>query len=343
MARMGRSPPHAAADAPEGIAAMLARDFGAKTARARRGIEALTRRNDTAGQASSGTPAELARQTWFLLTVKLLTAEILAALAGRPSPAAQWRDADTAGGLRREVEALEHGPLIAQLRGGDGPGGDDPPAWHLDAWSAEIAQTVRELAAVVAEYPRAMIVGAAGGGHDLFKPLYEAVFPRTLRHALGEYYTPNWLAEHVLDQVGYPDQRGGRLLDPACGSGVFLMAAIRRPVRQHAPASRRRRSGRRRILENVVGLELNPLAAIDRPGQLPAGHRRSAAEPARGRDPRLPLRCDPRVAGQSAKDVPFGDEGHENATVPSAPLRVCCGQSALDRLGQSARGLSPGD
>ena len=38
---------------------------------------------------------------------------------------------------------------------------------------------------------------------DLFKRLYEDLFPQSLRHQLGEYYTPDWLARHVLDQVGY--------------------------------------------------------------------------------------------------------------------------------------------
>ena len=277
----------------------------------------------------------MARQTWFLLTVKLLTAEILAALAGRPSPAAQWRNADTAGGLRREVEALEHGPLIAQLRGGDGPGGDDPPAWYLDAWSAEIAQTVRELAAVVAEYPRAMIVGAAGGGHDLFKPLYEAVFPRTLRHALGEYYTPNWLAEHVLDQVRLP----GPARRPAAGPGLRFR---RLPDGGHpAPggpaavtiwpgASSKTSSAWNSIPWRRIGARANYLLAIV--DLLPS---QAAVE--------IPVyRCDAILDAPESdrqKTFPiFADEGHENATVPLGnPFEFRCGQSALDRLGQSAR------
>jgi len=44
------------------------------------------------------------------------------------------------------------------------------------------------------------------------------------RHDLGEYYTPDWLAELTLERMGY---HGGSLLDPSCGSGTFLMCAIR--------------------------------------------------------------------------------------------------------------------
>jgi hypothetical protein len=66
------------------------------------------------------------------------------------------------------------------------------------------------------------------GECDLFKPLYQSLFPRPLRRQLGEYYTPDWLAAHVLDQVGYTGQPGRRLLDPACGSGTFLLMALRR-------------------------------------------------------------------------------------------------------------------
>jgi tRNA1(Val) A37 N6-methylase TrmN6 len=83
-------------------------------------------------------------------------------------------------------------------------------------------------------------------------PLYQDLFPRPLRRQLGEYYTPDWLARHVLDQVGYTGQPTQRLLDPACGSGTFLVMALRRLrhssfVIRHFP---------------IVGFDLNPLAVL---------------------------------------------------------------------------------
>ena len=36
------------------------------------------------------------------------------------------------------------------------------------------------------------------------------------RAELGEFYTPDWLAELALEEIGYSK---GTLLDPACGSG----------------------------------------------------------------------------------------------------------------------------
>jgi type I restriction-modification system DNA methylase subunit len=46
------------------------------------------------------------------------------------------------------------------------------------------------------------------------------------RHDLGEFYTPDWLAEIMLDHV-LAENPDVRLLDPACGSGTFLYTAIR--------------------------------------------------------------------------------------------------------------------
>ena len=54
---------------------------------------------------------------------------------------------------------------------------------------------------------------------DLLKKLYQQLFPKSVRHDLGEYYTPDWLAEHVLNELGYEGDPDKRLLDPACGSG----------------------------------------------------------------------------------------------------------------------------
>ena len=87
-----------------------------------------------------------------------------------------------------------------------------------------------------------------------------------MRHALGEYYTPDWLARHVLDEVGYQGEPDSRLLDPACGSGTFLVAAINR-MRAWWEAEGRAggvEQGRlcRAILAGVVGFDLNPLAVL---------------------------------------------------------------------------------
>ncbi|MBN2475199.1 MAG: N-6 DNA methylase [Pirellulales bacterium] len=98
-------------------------------------------------------------------------------------------------------------------------------------------------------------------GGDVLGPLYQELFPRPLRHKLGEYYTPDWLADHVLDILQYPGGRRHRLLDPACGSGTFLMAAIRR-LRARCQGDEDVGELGRTILGGVVGFDLNPLAVM---------------------------------------------------------------------------------
>jgi len=62
---------------------------------------------------------------------------------------------------------------------------------------------------------------------DLFKRLYQNLVPKRVRHDLGEYFTPDWLAELVLKEVGYDGNLERRVLDTACGSGTFLVLAIK--------------------------------------------------------------------------------------------------------------------
>ena len=56
------------------------------------------------------------------------------------------------------------------------------------------------------------------------------IVPRKLRHDLGEFYTPDWLAGYLIDRSGYPGDPNIRFLDPACGSGTFLVDAIHRVI-----------------------------------------------------------------------------------------------------------------
>ncbi|MDZ7619612.1 MAG: N-6 DNA methylase [Patescibacteria group bacterium] len=134
-------------------------------------------------------------------------------------------------------------------------------AWmHADASPAVVALT-KQVSDAVAECCKDGSLASATPACDLFKRLYESVFPRALRHALGEYYTPDWLAEHVLRQAGWPGAGIARLLDPSCGSGTFLMAAIGR-LREECIAGLPKHEQLARIVAGVTGFDLNPLAVL---------------------------------------------------------------------------------
>ena len=108
--------------------------------------------------------------------------------------------------------------------------------WYLDALSPELCERLRDLARGLAEFEPATPAIAPQAQRDLLKKLYQYLVPQDVRHHLGEYYTPDWLAEMVLDEAGYDGDARKRLLDPACGSGTFLVLAIQR-AKRHAAAS----------------------------------------------------------------------------------------------------------
>jgi type I restriction-modification system DNA methylase subunit len=62
---------------------------------------------------------------------------------------------------------------------------------------------------------------------DPLGELYQQYFDPKTRRALGEFYTPPSLCEYIVDSTGYGESpQNRRLIDPACGSGTFLMAAL---------------------------------------------------------------------------------------------------------------------
>lgn len=89
---------------------------------------------------------------------------------------------------------------------------------------------------------------------DLLKQLYQDLVDPDTRHDLGEYYTPDWLAQLTLEEIHYRAPQS--LLDPACGSGTFLFNAIRRLADNGL-------TGRALVdfaLNNIVGTDVHPLA-----------------------------------------------------------------------------------
>ncbi len=213
-------------------------------------------------------PAQLlfAIHTYYALFMKFLAAEVTSSL--QPIGVTVIRQcvgAPTNAALKRELERLEQGGIWSQLGIRNFLEGDIF-AWYLDAWNDGVAGVVRKMVVLLDEYDPITLSGEPAGNRDLLKRLYHRLLPREVRHALGEYYTPDWLAEYVLDRIGYDGNPDLRVLDPACGSGTFLVAALNRAKAWFAAHRHECGFGDReflmKLLSNVVGFDLNPLAVM---------------------------------------------------------------------------------
>ena len=101
---------------------------------------------------------------------------------------------------------------------------------------------------------------SAARSHDVLKSFYQALVPETLRKALGEFYTPDWLADVACDRAEVTDWSAVRALDPTCGSGSFLLEVIRRKRNLAEKAKLSPTELLTKILNEVWGFDLNPLA-----------------------------------------------------------------------------------
>jgi len=92
---------------------------------------------------------------------------------------------------------------------------------------------------------------------DIFRGLYEQLIGQSDRHKAGEYYTPRWLVELILDQafLNWNNEFPPRIIDPSCGSGVFLFHAIRYLKNKYELSSAE-------ILKCIAGIDMNPLAVM---------------------------------------------------------------------------------
>ncbi len=135
--------------------------------------------------------------------------------------------------------------------------------WYLDGWNRSLANAFRTIVRALSSFEPATPVLEPDWTRDLLKKLYELVVPRKLRHDLGEFYTPDWLAEYLIEKSGYPGDPNIRFLDPACGSGTFLVEAIHRAIQSLSSRKKiDRGNAGRLILNNIVGFDLNPLAVL---------------------------------------------------------------------------------
>ncbi len=87
---------------------------------------------------------------------------------------------------------------------------------------------------------------------DILKGVYQELIDIDTRHSIGEYYTPDWLCERIVKEFDF--NKTDKILDPACGSGSFLRAAIHR-VKELNP-----NVTVEELNDQIYGIDIHPLS-----------------------------------------------------------------------------------
>ena len=157
---------------------------------------------------------------------------------------------DIASSVVTEPERLLNGQLFSDATGVSGVVESDFFTWPVEvggeAWLRDIATRISWFDWNQAE-------------SDIARILYEAVIPADDRRRLGEYYTPDWLAREIVDAV-VTDPLNQRVLDPACGSGSFIFAAVRKYLTAAQEADRCAGQTLDGLLNHVMGIDVHPVA-----------------------------------------------------------------------------------
>lgn len=201
--------------------------------------------------------------TYYAFVVKLLTAELLTANRqfGLGSFVEELGHAATREELAARLETLETGRKFQDLGIRNFLEGDFF-SWYVPHIDAPLEAALREVIRKFSDYEPATPKLNPERCKDLLKVFYTGVVDEQIRHDLGEYYTPDWLAELVLNRVGYEGEIDAKVLDTTCGSGTFLVVAIQRLCRQLRQQGAPSAEIVQRVITQITGFDLNPLAVV---------------------------------------------------------------------------------
>ena len=165
--------------------------------------------------------------------------------------------------LQLQLERLEDGEIFRDYGFGNLLEGDFF-SWYAAAkqWTTNLGTHIKKIFLVLSKYENNDVIDKYSTIQDLFKDLYLQIMPAKVRHCLGEYYTPAWLADHVISTAleMLPSKKNWRGLDPCAGSGTFVTVMIRHVVLELSNQSEEV------ILENILrrikAIDLNPLAVL---------------------------------------------------------------------------------
>jgi hypothetical protein len=201
-----------------------------------------------------------ALHTYYAALMKLLAAHMVTLQTTGLTRLGQWLTMP-ARRFMEELRHLEDGDIFRSVGIRNFLEGDFF-RWYLEIWDGKLDDAMRGIVQALDAYDPDTLRVEPEEARDLLKQLYQGLLPRGLRHGLGEYYTPDWLADLTIDESGYHGDPDTRVLDPACGSGTFLVLLLRRAIAAAAERQMPERELLTKLTSNIVGFDLNPLAVI---------------------------------------------------------------------------------
>lgn len=132
--------------------------------------------------------------------------------------------------------------------------------WFTYTCSGFEEEIVNETLKIIDKFDLSTFVLKPENVQDILQEVYMELIPSEMRHLMGEYFSPDWIVEHVLDMAEYDGDINKTLIDPCAGSGPFLTQAIKRIIKNKNGVLTKQDI--KKITKNIVGFDINPISVV---------------------------------------------------------------------------------
>lgn len=126
--------------------------------------------------------------------------------------------------------------------------------WALGSDNERLSQAVELSLMYFSRFDFATIKG------DILTGIYDRFLEGSQRKKLGEYYTKPSVARYIIDRIDI--KKGDTILDPACGSGTFLLEVFNKTVGDHIDSGLVTYEDAVEELEHIRGNDINPFSSM---------------------------------------------------------------------------------
>ena len=101
------------------------------------------------------------------------------------------------------------------------------------------------------------------GADDVLGHIYQSIQSQENRKDTGQYYTPNKVVDFIIEKIEVKLSDNLKILDPACGSGQFLIRAYDKLFEQYKQIGVNDNTAHKNIVEkHLFGVDIDPIACV---------------------------------------------------------------------------------